>query len=754
MPVLFSLLLFGSMQLPVTAQPPRHCEGLDILFFADRNQLFAALLAGEIDFYQYPLTAAQFATACLTPDLQLAPCPIDFIFVFAFNNNFTIADLPGVRSPMSDANFRQALAQMVDKDWIINDVLQGFGDRIDAPLTTMDMELADPGVIGLDYPWLFDMGAAAAQLDAAGFDDVEPDGIRNYPADWPGRPDRPNLDPIRFCIRTDNDDMLIAGGALAFNMEILGIPVNRIEADSNVLRPIVMDDLNYHIYTDDLSVDRYYGPMTYLYRIFHSIFYFPGGSNYITGMNASNLPNYPDLDAALENAYFAPDMDASFAAVGEATWHLVGNLCASVWLWNPIGWYAYRNNLVGVVPKQGVCIVNDYTFLTAEKVDDTATPEDESQEPLRMGTVNAPQDLNVLYSRWYHEHAVLDRIFAKLLSENPIDGVTINPWIAQDYEATMWYDPQDDRFKTKVTYWIREDVWWHAPVTGEVVRQFTAQDIEFSIWYACNFSDCWLWGIMKDVHHTRIVNDFTIEVYFDELSIWAPTWIGLEMPLLPWAEYEALLCINSEATVPITEPIVPSDRTCFTGDWVTRIIAVVKQPEGIELIEGVDFEVVNPESCHNWVHWLRPLEPGEWVEFFYVNPNADPDGFHLAGLPWELTFFSLGTHFPVDIVPGVGGHAFLNCNPTHFLGAPPLGELDWIWTWQGTTRPRTGFYQINLFDAIRILSAFCSRGDGVPPPNWFPAADIDQFDLCHVGLFDAVTLLINFGQRFGIPPDP
>jgi hypothetical protein len=38
------------------------------------------------------------------------------------------------------------------------------------------------------------------------------------------------------------------------------------------------------------------------------------------------------------------------------------------------------------------------------------------------------------------------------------------------------------------------------------------------------------------------------------------------------------------------------------------------------------------------------------------------------------------------------------------------------------------------------------------PSNWFPGADIDSYDLCHVGLYDAVQLLGKYGTKFGTPP--
>jgi len=102
-------------------------------------------------------------------------------------------------------------------------------------------------------------------------------------------------------------------------------------------------------------------------------------------------------------------------------------------------------------------------------------------------------------------------------------------------------------------------------------------------------------------------------------------------------------------------------------------------------------------------------------------------------------------------VEGVGGYLSLEPNSYFFLNTPPFGEIDWAWYWTGTTKPRSGYYEVDLYDAVRLLVAYCSRGDGVPSANWFPGADIDPYDLCHVGLYDAVQMLSKYGQKQGAP---
>ena len=757
--ILMALMLFLPTQ--VNAYSPRHCKGLDIYFYESPDTAFAALLAGEIDFMQWSLTEEQYEAVCETPDLQLAGYAENGMMEFDFNNNYTIADFPGIRNPFNDLEFRRAMAQAVDKEYIINEILRGFGERIDAPIAAPQTGYANESVIGDNYPYPYDIDAANARLDAAGFTDWDGDGWRNYPLDWDGVAgeigvrDEPNIDPLKICIRQYHAHRNAAGTRFAETIrDALHIQVNMIYGSSDILFPIVMYDRNYHVYTGGWSLGRY---PTYLFGLFHSDYWYPDGDNYVTGMNKSNLPNYPELDAVLYDVYYAADMDAFKAAVKKASGMLV-DLCVNVPLWSYKSWWAYSKYLVGVVNMKGYGLENTYTFMNAFKVDNPATPGDESQDPIRMGTIHAPKYLNILYSTWYYDYAVLDRFSGGLLTMNPYDLAIDQPWIAQDWEVGTWYDPQDDEEKTKVTYWIRKDVWWHAPETGEAVQKFTAHDVEFSIWYIHPHTNAWNWPMARDVHHTHIIDDYTIEVYFDSVSmfhLYAPTGPMLKKdPLLD------LLCKEECVTFEVTEEINPSDKIILPGGSIVQMINATLN--GVTpLIEGVDYEIFSTgptDYCHNEIHWLRSLSPGDTVVFCYWTPDLDPSGYYLAGLPWQQTFYSLGPYYVIDIKEGVGGYAIMNCVDSHWLGSPehdgiPLGEIDWMWYWDGTVKPRSGYYQINLYDAVTLLKAYGSRGDTCPvPPNWFPGADMDQFELCRIGLYDAVLLLGVYGTKFGIPP--
>jgi hypothetical protein len=186
------------------------------------------------------------------------------------------------------------------------------------------------------------------------------------------------------------------------------------------------------------------------------------------------------------------------------------------------------------------------------------------------------------------------------------------------------------------------------------------------------------------------------------------------------------------------------------------VVEIVNVTRGTTLLtEGVDYEILaagSPTFMRNIIHFLVD-QPAGTITVRYYKSTVDPHGYFIGGLPWQTTWYGVGgPYYPINILTGVGGVASLGANTNYFHETPPKGEIDWMWTWQGTTKPRSGYYQVFLFDAVKLLGAYCARGDTTPPVNWFPGADIDASDLCHVGLFDAVTLLGDYGLKYGIPP--
>jgi hypothetical protein len=611
-------------------------------------------------------------------------------------------------------------------------------------------------VIGASYPYAYNPQEAANLLTAAGFSDTDANGWLNYPASWDGAPGADTTQyPLVVCVRTDPRDRLAAGQYLINQLEVT-LAATAIGAGfkttgtqwqrpRSVLTPMVMGNRDYQVYTGGWSLDRY---PTHLFSLFNSQFWYPYGPNYVTGMDSGNLPNYPDVDAATAAVWYTESI-ATAQTASRAFTILHAQRCITIPLWSYSSYWAYRKTVAAVVNEDGYGLENDYFFLNAYRV---------GGGPIRVAVTNGPDRLNILYSQWYYEYVFLDRVYTHGLSVAPYNLAVDQPWVVQDWDVALYDD--EGTPNTVVTYYIRKDVGIVAPVTGAFVRNFDAYDFEFTVWYNYAFPESWHYANFMDVRYTRITdlngdgwNEF--QVYFDSQSYWlftAPTY-----PLL--TKTELLDPLNAQTT----EAWAQVGTATYT--LANNVVSVVSCTlGGVPLVEGVDYRIDAGYTLSSHVGFtpLRDLTGALSITYWYADIPAT--GFYLAGLPWQSTMYTLGTHYPVSVTtdpPGIGATFVLNRNMYFFLDGRPtgpdqsppiLGEVDWQWYWVGITRPRSGYYRINIFDVVSATGAYCSRGDGTYNPRYFPGADIDPTDLCHVGIFDLVSITGQYGRTFGTPP--
>jgi len=415
---------------------------------------------------------------------------------------------------------------------------------------------------------------------------------------------------------------------------------------------------------------------------------------------------------------------------------------------------AHGNLIAGVVNDVLQGVDNYWTFLKAYRVDDP-------MEPIRYGICQIPSALNPIYSYSYPynppygptEWLVLDKIHDTLLKENPYNPSILQPWIAQDWEVGTWIDVESGLEKTEIKIYIRKDVGIAEPITGNYVRNFDAHDLAFTIWYTYAFENGSHWDSVEGVHHTEILDDYTIKIYFDELDEGFQWKIGEGLPLLVRDELLPKLCgVTSESWIQegrsehkLTEEVVEVVEATLNGEPLV---------EGVDYIIRAGYDVY----CHNVFVPLRDLTGFLTITYWY--PDKPADGYYLAGLDWSEVMYSVGPYYPVDIVPGTGGHVFLRANPYFFLETPPLGEIDWRWWWGtpgGIPGPEipgrdSGYFEVDILDVVSVCTAYCSQGTAVPDPDWASRADIDKFDVGHVGIFDVVTVCAQYGYKFGQPP--
>lgn len=713
---------------------------VDVRFYGSHESAYAALKSGAVDFIQWSLTYEQRLDVEDDPNICLAGYSENGMQEYDLCNNYTIAHYPGIRNPLNNMWFRRAISCMTDKEYIIDTVLMGAAGALYVPIPLNSLSWWGDQCLAANYPWKYNMTKAEECLVNAGFVDTDDDDIRNYPVGWYGAEDGRNMDPLKLYVRTE-DKRLDAGRYLAGQLDVFEIPYSKVEGTSDVLFPIVMGDINYHIYTGGWSLGRY--PL-FLFNGFNSQYFYSYGSNYVTGMNASNLPNYPDYDALSRAVYYTSSIPAAQAAAKAASDLGWAYYCFNVPLWSYKSYVGWRKTMPGVINEFGYGYDNWYNFINAYNT---------TSKPITMGTINAPKALNPIYSQWYYDYAVLDRVWQALLNVNPYDLAIDQPGAAQDWEVGTWIDPDpgpdEPATKSTVTYYLRKDVALYAP-NGTVLRNYTAYDLEFSCWYTYAFDDGWNWADYQDVHHTEVIDDYTIKYYFDDASYWFYT--APQYPLFAKEELIELLC--DETTINI---VVAGNVTAGTTYWLDSgaIVDVTADtiPVNFKIVAGYETET------HTGIVFDSVPADGTYTLTYYTD-DLDPHGYYLAGLDWTETWYSFGPFYPINIVTGVGGYVNFNKHEDFWLETPPLGEADWRYIWDtpdneyGPNIPGrdSGYFEISIYDVVKATGCYDHIGYGPYDPLYFPGADLDKTDLGKIGIYDVVSITGKYGLQWGQPP--
>jgi hypothetical protein len=357
-----------------------------------------------------------------------------------------------------------------------------------------------------------------------------------------------------------------------------------------------------------------------------------------------------------------------------------------------------------------------------------------------------------MYSQWYFEYALLDRVYDGLIAVNPYDLAADIPWAAQDWEVGTWLDPRTGTEKTAVTYWLRQNSGCAEPVNGTLVDQFDSRDYIFTCWYNYAFDDDWQWISFMDINHIEIGENNTVKVYFDDVSMWfvyAPVY-----PLLgPKPILEDLLCEVASASftgADLVESPPGYFEYQFTADQVVQVINATVNGEGMWEDGQFYIRAGYDTFCHNVFVNLTSFAPTDVITIYYTKPIVGgAGGTYLGGnlgCDWTDTMYAYGYMYPVSIS---STSAALNRNPYFHMETVPKGEIDFRWNYVTGSKPRDGFFKIDILDVVKCTGAYCTRGDGVYNTVYLPGADLDDSDVCHIGILDLVTITGKYALTFG-----
>jgi len=730
-------------EIPLSPVRGPRTEDLIIHFYENISRAYDALKDGEIDILGYEISGELYDDAVGDPNIVLGRWAGSGMTEFDINNNCTVPSYPGVRSPTNYQGFRQALALLVDKEHIVESICDSFAERIDQPISAVNRGWRNTSMWDPNYPYEYDPQLAAATLDAAGFlqgptvnpyyDAAYPGSaqfIRTYPIlhSKAGQ----DLDPLKYCIRTEDPRRYHAGNLHRDNLRKHGIPINTIHGPSSQLYPIVMDNLDYHLYTGIWSLGGL--PPFNLIR-FHSSEWGPFGGNYLTGLDCTGQPNYPKLDQLIENALGALTHDDAVMYTREALGYFTEQ-CIIIPLFSAASYWPWSRNVLGIVNMEGFGPESWLSFMNAYKMD---------ASPLRYGLISPPNMMNIIYEDTYNDWQALNKmnLYVKI-EEAPYDlSVRQAGWI-QDWSVDTW--DNEGETKTKLSLWFKPGAHFAEPVTGNQKAELNATHYFFSAWYIIQTPPAWWGGEFADIDHINIVDTYHVEVCYDTLSYWHT--YDATCPMLPidtWTQQPELVGQTIETFIEgtnLTTPGLPDLGGLPV--WIQNLTV-----DGTPLEMFSDYNIV--EHCpltydvEGRLEIFTNLTEGATivVDYFYIE---DPIGYTPGDVAWETILEGAGMYYATDFTPGM--NLTLKRNPYYWMETPLLGEIDFLWNFEAGPHPRSGHYTINLYDVVTAANAYGSQGVWDPDKNWFPGVDTAPVS-GQIDIFDIVTTCSKYGQIWG-----
>lgn len=165
------------------------------------------LETGEIDYYD-AVTPADYDMVKAIPGVEIFETP-DFGYQYLgimmnnrpkeaiANEDYSQPDTWVPNPKFADKKLRQAMAYALDRQGVVDGLINGHGMVMNAPMPPVSWAAASPDQLN-QYP--YDPEKAKQLLDEAGYIDIDGDGFREDPQGnkWSAKIDYPNGNPVRF----------------------------------------------------------------------------------------------------------------------------------------------------------------------------------------------------------------------------------------------------------------------------------------------------------------------------------------------------------------------------------------------------------------------------------------------------------------------------------------------------------------------------------------------------------------------------
>jgi len=296
---------------------PNYPQNVDKIRFKIYTQLDVAILAlqnGDVHHLPWSLTPGYYNLLKTDPNIGIELNKDQGFFYMSYNFR---------KGAIADVNFRRAVAYCVDKQYIVDRLMGGYGIQGSVPMSVTNTYYVNTSVPA----WIAggDLNAAKALLDANGYTDKNSDGWR----------DMPDGSPLKYNILTPPKDYdpirADAGIMIEKNLKSIGLNIAAVPTSFDTIVSAAYVSLDFDMYILGWSVGSF--PESYLRDFFH------GDSDVAMNPAGSNAAGYHNATVDGMIDAMEEEMDT------EARVQLIKDICGATMMDVPYDVLYYRTNI-------------------------------------------------------------------------------------------------------------------------------------------------------------------------------------------------------------------------------------------------------------------------------------------------------------------------------------------------------------------------------------------------------------------------
>jgi ABC-type transport system substrate-binding protein len=606
-----------------------HIAGILCKLYANEQAEWTAMDNDELDFEDWPLTAAWVEAWQDDPRFQLKNYGGEAGYFILDMNKYGDLLLPNDDpnpaidpemglNVMTIRSFRQALACMVNRTYIVDVITLGFGLPMYTPVPTYMTTFVHPDIKPGGSLENITYGGMNKDV-ARAIEYLEDDGFLYIPAEYPDRfYDKNGNDhydvgeefTIIFYSRSDSLERLEFADDYVIELrDVLHICVDYRPRDRAECSNKVFGAKEFHLYTGGWI---FIGPdPDYLYDLYHSTMYWHPGKP----------PNYGDgfdlaLDFYADNIKFATTVEAGQTAAYDFQKRFA-ELAWAVPLWCASGVKAYRRVPVnepgpmewkGVVNQVGFGMNSFWTFLNLMK-------ECEFYPPIyaTYGFKTTTIDwLNPVYAEWYWDWEVLGKIYDGCAARNPYDLGIFVPQLAKEWTVGLWKDPNTQEMKSKVRITLRPDLYWQdgTPVTIADLAYTWVESVDALL--EKDLIPPWWYPTVQYFRSFYIIDPLNVEILLDVQSVWAVGWV-IGTVVIPKHIWKPIIDSSTQLNNIVHNP-QPDPNVIGTGPF--RFVQYIPEDK-CELVANTPGSIVHSVTS-----------PGYW-QYYPVHVNIETTDYRV-----------------------------------------------------------------------------------------------------------------------------